>query len=633
MHEAHAIIDYGKQDDILHSGKLYQIENISGGMLMEISSNKAGIARSTEENRTLSKALQAQDVSSSSASKPELKEGQQLKGIVLDLRYNEVKIQLEPGRQIITARITGEVPLAIGEEALFQVTEDSGNHLILKYLPENTAPADAVILKALTANGLPMTDRNKAILSELLKYRMPIDKQTLQTLLKASVTNREASPQSLVLMMKHSIPMTPSNIRQFEAYQNGTGKLITDIQNFTKALSELFVQTSEPEAVLQSTVLSTDQSLALSGLKTAAQTPAQISDQNAAQATAFNLLSDPLFQAPDEHQNLVLSLNDSLLQLLLKDQEVSTPAASRLTGGTEVFPPSAEAIPVLPEAIPVLPEAIQASVYPKPSDFLTDTEQINLGQLIRQLPEGSLFADRLISGGVTTADILKFISEQLPQAGSKAAKAMLQSPEYARLLTEAFHQRWTITPEKLQQKGSVSELYQRLQEDMEALSLLGKAEEKLIEGLKLQEPVQNLRENLNFLKDLNQIFTYLQLPVQTENQDIHSELYVFTNKKALKLKKDLSVLLHLDMPNLGAINIHVTLEHNIVNAKFYPEEKAAKAILTDNVPSLGEALQRKGYSLRYEVMEAYQKPDFVKDFIEQNAVENSPIRYSFDIRA
>jgi hypothetical protein len=49
---------------------------------MEINSKKAGIARSLEENRALSKAMKAKDPqTSSSTAKPELKEGQQLKGL------------------------------------------------------------------------------------------------------------------------------------------------------------------------------------------------------------------------------------------------------------------------------------------------------------------------------------------------------------------------------------------------------------------------------------------------------------------------------------------------------------------------------------------------------------------------
>ncbi len=618
---------------------------------MEINSNKAGISRSIDENRTLSKALQAKDISSSSSAKPDLDEGQLLKGTVLDLRYNEVKIRLEPGQQVITAKLSGEVPLAIGEEARFQVSEDSGNRLMLKFLPEDTAPTDSAILKALTASGLPLTDRNKAILSELLKYRMPIDKQTLQTLIKAAVMNREASPQSLVLMLKNSIPLTSSNIRQFEAYQNGTGKLITDIQNLTKSLSELFVPTKEvslnpttsaatntvlplsspsvpTSTSLQSMVQSVAQDLSLPLLEVVEQSPtqpttqptvqafaqpnAQTSDQTLAQGTALNVLPDNLSQTPEARQNIALSLNDSLLQILLKESEAITQADPSVTN---------------------IPDALNSSALPKLSEFLTDAEQTNLGQLIRQLPEGTHFADQLAEGSATTTEILKLIGEQLPKAGSEASKAILQSPEYAKLLTEAFHQRWTITPEKLEQKGSVSELYRKLQDDMDAFRLLGQSEEKLLESLKFQEPVKNLQENLSFMKDLNQMFTYLQLPVQAENQDIPSELYVFTNKKALKTKKDLSVLLHLDMPNLGALNIHVTLEHTIVNAKFYPEEKTAKSILTSNVPSLSEALQKRGYTFHYEVMDVYQKPDFVKDFIERNAGESSPARYTFDIRA
>ncbi len=594
---------------------------------MEINTKKAGIARSKEENRSLSKDLQTKAAHSTSTAKPDLKEGQQLKGIVLDLRYDEVKLQLEPGKQIVTARLSGEVPLAIGDEAKFQVTEDSSSRLLLKYLPEDTAPTASTILKALTASGLPLTDRNKEILSELLKYRMPIDKQTLQTLIKAAVSNRNASPQSLVLMQKNHIPLTPSNIRQFEAYQNGTSKLITDIGNITRSLSELLIPADKAETDIAGP-LTSDALIPLASSsipeqvftqppeQAVGQRPSQAALKTAAnsslhQPSVWNTISEDNIQASDNQYATVFALNEALLRILLTDQEA------------------------LFQTAPKSPDATAAQMLytiTTLSDSFTATEQANLKQLIRQLPEGSVFVESL-SEGTSVTDILKFISGQFTKTGEEAAKALLQSPEYAKLLSEAFHQRWTITPEKLEQKDSVTELYRKLQEDMEAFSLLGKSEEKLLESFKLQEPVKNLQENLLFLKDLNQIFTYLQLPLQLEDQDIHSELYVFTNKRALKDKKDLSVLLHLDMPNLGALNIHVTLEHNIVHATIYPEEKAAKIVLTDHISSLREALRKKGYTFSYEVMDVYQKPDFVKDFIEQNTEESSPLRYSFDIRA
>ncbi len=618
---------------------------------MEINSNKAGIARSLEENRAQAKALQAKDVQTSPVTaKPELKEGQQVKGTVLDLRYNEVKLQLEPGKQVVTARISGEIPLAIGEEARFQVTEDNANHLILKYLPEDTAPVDTTILKALTASGLPLTDRNKAILSELLKYRMPIDKQTLQTLIKAAVTNREASPQSLVLMLKNNIPLTASNIRQFEAYRNGAGQLLTDIQNMTKSLSELLTRTDGSSATCNpaSQLLSMQEAAdsASASVSVLPQSTNRTADQSQAQNVStqtgqFLPQTGLPLEAPASPFQQVLSINNSLIQILLKNSETASQSgASALDAARiakQVMNPEAilSGETEVRDTINVLAKenTVSADALPRLSAFLAEGEQANLGRLLAELPEGASFVPRLAEGSASVTDIMKFIAGQLPQASEQSATTLLQSPEYAKLLTEAFHERWTITPDKLEQKGSVSDLYRKLQDDTEAISLLSRSEAKALESLKLQEPVKGLQENLQFMKDLNQMFTYLQLPIQLKDQDIHSELYVFTDKKALKTKKNLSVLLHLDLPNLGALNIHITMEHNQVYAKFYTETKEAKALLTDNVTSLTDALKKKGYAFRGEVMDAYEKPDFVKDFIEQNAEESSPTRYSFDIRA
>lgn len=609
---------------------------------MEINSNKAGIARSTEENRAAAKAMQAKDVqspqSASATKQAELKEGQQVKGQILDLRYNEVKIQLEPGKQIVTARLSGEVPLAIGEEANFIVTEDSANRLVLKYLPEDTAPTDSTILKALTASGLPLTDRNKAILSELLSHRMPIDRQTLQTLIKAAVTNRNASPQNLVLMLKNNIPLTASNIRQFEAYQNGSNKLLGDILNITKALPELL---SQPGLSIESST-GVAQSVSMANNQTTAFLPNTPIVQADVPASAQNtFMTVDTIPNPGSPLGDVLSLNASLLRILLGNPESDDSKVQPLLKPDTSA--SAEATPLkvlssmsnaefLPSALSDTSTAA-ANTSTTLESLLTDSEQTELKQLLRQLMTDTPLSEKLTAGNASITDVFRAIAEALPLAGEEASRALLQSPEYAKLLTEAFHQKWTITPDKLAKKDAVPELYQKLQEDMEALSQLSNSEEKLLENLKLQEPVKNLQDNLQFMKDINQMFTYIQLPVQLKDQDIHSDLYVFTNKKALQNKKNLSVLLHLDMPNLGALNVHVTMEHNQVHARFYLEDKEAESLISDNVVSLSDALKKKGYSFSSEVSISYQKPDFISDFIEQNAEESSPIRYSFDIRA
>ena len=205
--------------------------------------NKPGIARSVSENKAASEVYKTKDSLSTQPVDPkqqELKEGQLVKGQIIDHRYNEIKIQLEPSKQIVNAKLSGDVPLAIGQEAQFLVTEEGSDRLVMKYIPESTSPSDTTIQKALTASNLPMSERNRALVEELLKHTMPVDKQTLQSLVRLSHTNRDASPLTLVLMYKNNIPMTPANIRQFEAYQNGSSRLLNDIHRITTGLSELF---------------------------------------------------------------------------------------------------------------------------------------------------------------------------------------------------------------------------------------------------------------------------------------------------------------------------------------------------------------------------------------------------------
>jgi hypothetical protein len=266
------------------------------------------------------------------------------------------------------------------------------------------------------------------------------------------------------------------------------------------------------------------------------------------------------------------------------------------------------------------------------SVLLNPEERASFAELLRSNPSLSHVADRIVEGTISARELLTTLKNNLPVMEGTLAERLLASPEYRTLLENAFHDKWTITPEKLYDKASLQELYENLREDMDQLSALSKLELPFKEEVKLSEPIKNLQENLRFMQDLNEVYTYLQLPVQLRNQDIHSDLYVFTRKKALQNKEDLSVLLHLDMTNLGSMNIHIQMNHNIVRTKFYIEDNDAQRLISEYMPSLTEALTQKGYHLHSEVSPSYEKIDFSKDFIEDKLSEGDVKRYSFDIR-
>ncbi len=624
--------------------------------------NKPGIARTSLERQSISEVSKPREASPSAATQsgrpPALQEGQIIKGQIIDRRYNEVSIQLEPEKQIVKARLTGDFPLSIGQQAQFQVTEDTNDHLVLKYLPSETAtPTDATIQKALSASNFPLTERNKVIVSELLNHRMPIDKQTLQLLIKLSHTNREASPLTLVIMHKNNIPMTAENIRQFEAYQNGSQQLLENIRDISNHITELLKQTVPSSQVdfpparsgnLSEVIHINNQLIDILNRNQSMTTEASaLPLDNLISQEELTLLGKAIMQKLAEGASLPPGSSPDIQQKIINGTATLDEANQLISdlyhelsdqGSGQLLAVTAHKDQYQLSLSSVLQKLMNLTGQsPKNmtvlEDVLNQVQRDSLLGYIHSLPDTYNLKEQIQNGSSTLYKVLSWIKETLPQADGDAAGRLLQSPEYRTLLEESFHQKWMITPEKLAQKTPVTKLYQNLLEDLEKLEQISKLSAVTSETLQINEPVKNLQENLHFLKDLNDIFTFLPLPVQLKDRELHSDLYVFSRKKSQHEKQDNpSVLLHLDMINLGSLNIHIQMKHNQIQAKFYLEKPDVLPLLTEHIPQLEEALKMKGYHLQAELDTSYKKPDFSRDFIEQNSQESNIHRFTFDIR-
>lgn len=664
--------------------------DINQSPLSRSKSDKAGVSRSAAEAKALAEAAKSRGTSAASSAQnikqQDIREGQLVKGQVVDLRYNEVKIRLEPGEQVITARLSGDVSLSIGQKAQFLVTEEASDRLVLKYLPEDTLPTDSTIQKALAASSLPLTERNKALVAELLDRSMPIDKQTLQTLVKLSVMNREASPLTLVLMYKNNIPMTSSNIKQFEAYQAGTRELIRDIRTISQNISELL---KEQPVALQNANSNQAQSAASDSVisspwKEAVSINGKLIDilYSSSESTGSAPGSTQLnqFLSPEELTILGKAIEQKLagspalpgglatvLQSNLQAEQqakLSSDLFRQIGNGSlsveeavtlltnlylenENQPDSISLQDILTQfrtaagndAAAILEKLLDQYAQPRDtssglSEVLSPAQRAGLLQLLSGLTDSPDRKEQITQGTISLKETFALIQERLENTGKESAGKLLQSPEYAKLFEEAFLQKWTIKPEDTAEKTAVADLYRQLQEDLEKISTLANAEKTGTEIQSFQEPVKNLQENLQFLKDINNVFTYLQLPVRFQDQEAHTDLYVLTRKKALNDKREtLSVLLHLEMKNLGSLNVHIQQNHGKqLQADFYLENAETGRLIRQNLSLLTDALQKKGYNVRADVRDTYQKPDFARDFIEQSSQDHLIKRYTFDIR-
>lgn len=570
----------------------------------------------------------------------DIKEGQILKGEVVDLRYDSVTIRLEPGNQIVVAKLEGAVDLSIGQTAEFYVAEDGSNRIVLRYLPIDGASTNITIDKALTVSNIPLTNRNKVLVSDLLANQMPIDKNTLATLVRLSHIHHETTPLTLVLMYKYNIPMTKENIQQFKAYQNGSNEIIGKINTLSNSLLELIDNTDTNQQLLQL-------------------------NKDLLQLLDSNINTNPKYAQFTPHVpiNNIISKEDSSIS-----EAISYSLEFLGLERNSVFPLSINTLHdiVADPSFTSLPEAIRnliikyvdndiiSSNSPEIINILNQDERTELIRLLTPFSDtdqldnhGIKQSDNMIdnhivspilrqieSGEAPIKDVLSYIKQNITNSDltSNGVYDIIQSPVYIKLLQAVIKDRWTITPEKLDQY-SVSQLYENLDEDIKYINNMLQLSEDSTEMMKLHEPSKGLQDNLSFLKDLNQIFNYLPLPIQFKNQEAHCDLYVLTKKKASHDPSNgLSVLLHLDMEHLGSLNIRLNMKSKHISGKFYIEDLSSVQLISSHMETLVDSLKKKGYDFVPEIISSYEKPDFTKDFIANELKDNDFSRYTFDVR-
>ena len=144
-----------------------------------------------------------------------------------------------------------------------------------------------------------------------------------------------------------------------------------------------------------------------------------------------------------------------------------------------------------------------------------------------------------------------------------------------------------------------------------------------------------MRQNMQFMNELNQQMIYAQMPIKLSNKQANSELFVYADKRKLQQKKDgISVMLHLDMDHLGATDVKVTLTGSNVHARFYLNDQDSVDIITEHMDQLARQLADRGFSLTNEVVKRQPQESInkvVDEIIDENA-ERSIKRFTFDAR-
>lgn len=580
-----------------------------------------------------------------------LKEGAVFKGEILDIAGDKVTIQLE-NEANLPARLQGGVELGVGDRLLFSVKENNNGQILIKPMFDSLYSAQTQTLeKVLDAAGLSPTERNFSAAKALMDAGMPIDKGSIVKVLSQSMKFEGTSMQTLVELNKMNIPVTQENLTQFARYQNYGHQLTGDIAQTADSIAD-FANTL-PDTVPADTMLSLAREILdiFSGEEFVAGKNADIINTEDGQPAADALEAENIGQLTEDPAKSLAKPQSGLENTQLLGQQEKPNLQSATDGIKDTQKAAMEDLPT-GKADAVVEGNSENAQLLKREDAGGETKDAVSSQTLEKLgiDKEALqnFSDTLHKAGISpeqtkallqNANSPENLLKQIPQilaasnASPSAVHAVLASDAFKKMLSDFVKNGWALNPKSMKDPKEIDELYERITKQSKAFEEAVSAKGGDTGGF--QHNSQNMRENMNFMEQLNNQMIYAQMPLKLSNQNANSELYVYADKRKLAQKSDgISVMLHLDMDHLGTTDIKVTLTGTNVNARFYLNDQSSVDIVSENMELLAEKLKERGFSLTDEVIK--RKPQesinkVIDEIIDENA-EKSIKRYTFDVK-
>ncbi len=542
----------------------------------------------------------------------ELKVGNVFEGTVNAMKNGQVTLGLSNG-QTILARLDGKLSLTVGESMFFQVKMNDGTQIAIRPFSGTGNAANPTLLNALFAAGLPANEKNLNMVDAMMREQMSIDKQSLNEMMKAVLSNEKVPVATIVQMTKLHLPISPEMAAQFENYQNDSHAILNEIDTMIEDLPGIF----EEETLSQKQIVNLNHGLLdVIGNGEIIQETANMDAQKMA-----NMVSYAGQETPGDGTMNLQELPDSVPQ---SAEEVF----EKDTRGSLLSPKQAETLTRQLQEIPEV--ALNGRLFTQEMQEEEIVPKLNLhlsaAQFLKEVDENLMQAVK--SGTLSTPDVFG-------ETADGPAGKLLSSKTYAAVLKNVLEQQWLLKPENLKEKEKISELYERLDHQMEKIEQVLK--ESGIQRTSLSETMNDIRSNIEFMNQINQTYTYVQMPLKLANQNANGELYVYTNKKSLHdPESELSAFLHLELDHLGTTDVSIKMRPKTkeVSTNFYLDDDEAYRLIAQNMPILEDRLTRKGYHCTMTVTKGEKDVNFVDDFLKKDQRSVGTLhRYSFDVRA
>lgn len=540
-----------------------------------------------------------------------LSSGQIISGEITERNGEDVQIRLSTSDAVLHARIEQEMAASVGEQVTFEVKKGGDGLVMLRPLFQNMAQ-ESTALSALSQAGIEAGEKSLQMVFAMMQEGMSVSREALQGMYKQVAFLEAGEIPAAVQMSRLQIPITNENLQQFMAYQNYEHQLSWAVMQIADeipaSVEQLFVsgETGEGTALIGKLLQIFEGKMPeeANALTEAGELPAAVTEDIS-----------------------ILPENETEVQV--KESLEGNQADTAIDKGMvkEAVKQAAD----LPEGAQLLED----SGIEEAEENIPKADRIQLARLAESAGAQPETINRLLSGEMDFQKLSELVRELAQQAGApreqQAVKELFLSKAFQKIFRAQIGKQWTLTEPLQVEKQEVQRLYERLNEQSRAIT---RALSEAVRGeTQLGRSVSNLRENLDFMNQLNQLYQYVQLPLKLGGQQANGELYVYTNKKNLAKKNgNVSAFLHLDMEHLGAVDVYVAMQQNKIQTNFRLADEKSLLLLEKNMDLLTSRLQEKGYDTTSSVTLLEEPKSAMEKILETDRNISVIGRQSFDVR-
>lgn len=607
----------------------------------------------------------------------EMSRGMIFEGTVSSVHGNQVKLALSNGQQIL-ARLAGKLSFEQGQSVFFQVKNNDGGTIEIKPYTVDGEGANLTLMDALKAAGLPVDGNNLSMVNKMMEEQMSIDKVSLNQMYQLVQDNKDINVTTLVELKRLGIDINPVNAAQFENYSNdkqaitiAMDSLIDELPNALSAEDlSMYKLVTQARDVLNIVTDGLSENVIISNegydLK---QYEAIMSDNQSAPIAKkhFNIaeLFESLNSVSGESQGIQImqKLNNFLKidNMLMQGNESVAPNESIASNEPVWLNESVSSNESVISNEPVLlnesvasneqvtlqeaPEKTDTAIINKKVETAANTigcilsdkqiEELNeqVKKLLPDLQENNISLYSKDSSVVGILNDIKNMLENTP-ANANALRHLFSGNAFRIMLREALEQQWMIKPGDLEKNPKkLDGLYDKIEKQITNMENILKASGTV--NSKAEALADNIRGNIEFMNQINEAYTYVQVPLRMNEKNASGQLYVYTNKKSMSdPDKELSAFLHLDLEHLGGTDVSIKMFHKKVTTNFYLDSDESYALVKQFLPVLEKRLQDKGYNCELNVNSDSKQMNFVDGFLKKDLPPTGQVhRYSFDMRA